>query len=128
MVIISNNLPYKQKRRNLRKNGTIAERILWSKLQGKRFLGKKFYRQYSIGSYILDFYCHSNKLAIELDGSQHLTPKQIQYDDQRSAFLEKQHIRVIRFWDNTVFNNLDGVLEEIFKYLHNNGNSPQPSL
>lgn len=113
MRFFMNDPSIKSRRRLLRKHQTDAEARLWSKLRNKRFLGIKFFRQYSVGAYILDFYAPSIKLAIELDGSQHAEQKQRSYDARRSAYLEDFEVRVIRFWDNEVLSNTDGVLEAI---------------
>ncbi|MEK9143223.1 MAG: endonuclease domain-containing protein [Patescibacteria group bacterium] len=103
----------KSRRRLLRKHQTDAETRLWSKLRNKRFLGIKFFRQYSVGAYILDFYASSIQLAIELDGSQHAERKQQSYDARRTKYLKDFGIRVVRFWDNEVLKNTDGVLESV---------------
>lgn len=101
--------------RKNRKQQTDAEKLLWHYLRNKQLAGFKFRRQYPIQNYILDFYCLEKKLAIELDGSQHFNKKQ--YDKQRSATLQKYGIDVIRFWDNDVLKNINGVLEKILKKL-----------
>lgn len=113
MRFFINDPSIKSRRRLLRKHQTDAEARLWSKLRNKRFLGIKFFRQYSVGGYVLDFYTPSSKLAIELDGSQHAGQKQRGYDARRTAFLENFGIRVIRFWDNEVLTDGNGVLEII---------------
>jgi very-short-patch-repair endonuclease len=97
--------------RTLRKTQTEVERLLWSKLRGKQISGYKFYRQYPIDNYILDFYCPAKKLAIELDGSQHMNNET--YDEERTKHLAEESITVLRFWNNDVTNNIDGVLERI---------------
>ncbi len=106
-----NDVWLKQRRRELRHNQTEAEKILWKRLRNKQCFGLKFFRQYSVGNYILDFYCPRKHLSIELDGSHHLNQKE--YDDERTAFLNTQNIRVLRFWNRAVFENMAGVLEEI---------------
>lgn len=93
---------FKSKRRDLRKNSTDAEKKIWSKLRAKQLNGFKFYRQYSAGTYILDFYCSACRLAVELDGSQHTEEKQKMYDEKRTKYLNEHNIRVVRFWDNDV--------------------------
>lgn len=113
MPRLRNNVAVKIKRRSLRKNQTDAERKLWSILRNKQMDGLKFFRQYSVGSYILDFYCPKHKLAIELDGGQHGEEKQRARDELRTNYLKQQNIRVIRFWDNEVLTNLEGVIEKI---------------
>lgn len=111
-----NNVPQlKQRRVELRKNQTPQETILWAQLRQHR-LGFKFKRQHSIGPYILDFYCPDRKLAIELDGSQHLENKQ--YDNERTVYMSDFGIRIIRFWNNEVNTDIVGVMESISKQLN----------
>ena len=97
--------------RNLRKNQTDAEQILWLQLRAKRFLNYKFRRQFPIEPYIVDFVCLELKLIIELDGSPH--QGQQVYDEERTQFLNQRDFDVMRFWNNDIFNNLDGVLESL---------------
>lgn len=78
---------------------------------------EKFYRQYSVGSYILDFYCPQKKLAIEIDGSQHYEQKQKEYDNKRTEFLHKNKIKVLRFTNLDILTNLNTVCEAIYKEL-----------
>ncbi len=85
----------KQRRQKLRRAQTDAERFFWQHVRNKQFLGAKFFRQYSIGLYIVDFYCPKLKLAIELDGGQHTEPDAKVYDEERSAFLRSQGIEVV---------------------------------
>jgi very-short-patch-repair endonuclease len=105
----------KKQSRQLRKTQTDAERLLWFKLRGKQIAGYKFYRQFAIDMYILDFYCPAKKIAIEIDGSQHMN--NIKYDQQRTSHLEKYGIRIIRFWDNEVFKEADQVLDRIYQII-----------
>ncbi len=107
----------KRRRSELRKRSTDAEKKLWSKLRARQLNSLKFYRQFSVGTYILDFYCSVCRLAIELDGGQHAEEERILYDENRAAYLNENNIRVIRFWDNDVLNNIEGVLIEILKNL-----------
>jgi very-short-patch-repair endonuclease len=97
----------------LRTAQTHAESKLWKRLRNRQLDGLKFRRQHPVGPYILDFYCHEAKLAIELDGSGHQEPEQADYDDNRSAELQSMGIRTVRFWNNEVMENLEGVLESI---------------
>ncbi|MEA3350620.1 MAG: endonuclease domain-containing protein [Chloroflexota bacterium] len=90
----------------LRKEQTPAERKLWAHLRGKKFKGVKFRRQHAIGNYIVDFCAIKEKLIIELDGSHHLD--QIEYDEERTAYLETQGYKVIRFWNSQVMNDVSG--------------------
>ena len=101
------------RRRALRRNSTDAETALWFHLRGKRFAGFKFRRQHPCGPYILDFYCPSRHLAVELDGGQHFDPIAQAYDARRSGYLERFGIRVLRFTNDLVFRELAAVLEAI---------------
>ena len=103
--------------RQLRKDQTDAEILLWNLLRGRCFCGFKFRRQYPIYGYILDFYCHDVGLAIELDGGGHNNEEQRLYDDERTKILEAGSIRVVRFWNNDVLNTVEDVLEEIYIHL-----------
>jgi very-short-patch-repair endonuclease len=111
---------FKNLRKKLRNNSTDAERKLWQVLRKNQILGYKFTRQYGVGKYIVDFYCSAFRLAIELDGSQHMEPKNKLYDGKRTEFLNSQRIKVIRFYDNDVFNNLPGVVEKIIQVIKTN--------
>lgn len=103
----------KETRRELRKNQTGTEKILWEALRGKRLDGFKFHRQYSIGPYVVDFYCPKLRLAIEIDGSQHMEQETVDYDKERSKYLESVNIRILRFWNGEIEENSDKVLGEI---------------
>jgi len=108
-----NNPKLKTLRRKLRNNIPKAEVILWSKLQGRRFKGLKFRRQYGIGRYVVDFYCHKLNLAIEVDGDSHFTSSAEKYDKRRQEYIESKGVKVIRYNNNDVYKNLDGVLEDL---------------
>jgi len=101
----------------LRHAPTPAEKKLWLYLRASQLDGNSFRRQHAIGPYITDFCCIKAKLVIELDGSQHL--EQEEYDLQRTAFLESEGYRVLRFWDNDVMKNIDGVVMTIQETLLN---------
>jgi very-short-patch-repair endonuclease len=94
--------------RTLRQNQTEAEKKLWSVLRRRALDGHYFRRQRPIGPYFVDFVCAKKKLIIELDGGQHAI--QVAADARRTAFLEKQGYRVLRFWNNDVLTNLEGCL------------------
>lgn len=98
----------------LRKALTPAERKLWAVLRGDQ-LGVNFRRQHALGPYIADFCCVKKKLIIEVDGSQHL--EQVEYDKQRTQFLNAQGYKVIRFWNNEVMKDLNGVIRAILNAL-----------
>jgi very-short-patch-repair endonuclease len=107
-------LPLLEAARSLRKNMTDAEQLMWHCLRQKQLGGFRFRRQHPFEQYVLDFYCYEAKLAVELDGSQHSQLDAIAYDAERTTFLEQHGIRVIRFWNNEVFQNLDGVLQTVY--------------
>ena len=98
----------------LRKELTFAERKLWSRLRNDQ-LGINFRRQHAIGAYITDFCSPKAKLVIELDGSQHLEREE--YDNERTKYLESHGYKVIRFWNNDVMNNIEGVILAIMNVL-----------
>jgi very-short-patch-repair endonuclease len=95
--------------RNLRRQQTDAERLLWSKLSGKQFAGIKFRRQHTLGDYIVDFISIEKNLIIEIDGSQHGEALVEENDKERTAQLENMGYSVIRFWNNDVSQNIEGV-------------------
>lgn len=99
-------------RRELRQNATPAEKILWEALR-KHKLGRKFRRQHSIGNYILDFYCASKRIAIELDGSVHFEKDQIERDEERDMNLKEMEYKVLRFMNSEVETNIENVIEKI---------------
>ena len=113
MKFSRNDPTLKQRRRELRHNQSDAERTLWAKVRNKQFLGMKFFRQYSIGPYILDFYCPTVKLAVELDGGQHNESDNRDHDVTRSDYLKAQGIDVIRFWNNEVLFDIQSVLSKL---------------
>ena len=97
----------------LRKNMTEAEKILWSALRRKQVQGKRFRRQHPISTFIVDFYSHEAKLVIEVDGGIHNIPEQKEYDSGRSDELERLGLKIIRFTNTQVFQNLGKVVKEI---------------
>ncbi len=99
--------------RQLRRNSTEAERRLWSKLNSMQLDGVKFRRQHPIGPYIIDFVCLGCKLVLEIDGGQHSEDDVRKSDESRTAWLIKEGYQVLRFWNNDVVNNIDGVVENI---------------
>jgi very-short-patch-repair endonuclease len=113
---IHNRKELKEYRKHLRNNMTAAECALWKMVQQSQLDGRKFRRQHSVGRFILDFYCPSERLAIELDGAQHFTVNGIENDNERTAFLNGLNIRVIRFENKNVFEQPDYVKEEIKSY------------
>jgi len=103
--------------RKLRREQTPWEDKLWYSLREKRFYGLRFRRQFVIGHYIVDFCCFQKKLVVELDGSHHDEQINRQNDAERTAILEAQGYRMIRFWNNEVDENIEGVLETIINNL-----------
>ncbi len=100
-----------QRARRLRTQTTDAENRLWTRLRRRQIDGFRFRRQVPVGGYILDFACLRAWLVIEVDGSQHR--EALERDDRRTAWLESRGFRVLRFWDNAVLQETDGVLESI---------------
>jgi very-short-patch-repair endonuclease len=98
-----------QRAKELRKNSTDAENLLWNRLRAKQLNGLKVRRQHPIGNYIVDFICIKEKIIIEVDGGQHTKEK----DKEREECLEEQGYIVLRFWNNEVLTNIEGVLEAI---------------
>jgi very-short-patch-repair endonuclease len=112
------------RRRELRRNSTDAEIALWSHLRAHRFAGFKFRRQHSCGPFILDFFCPKRRLAIELDGGQHFEPTAQSYDLRRTRYLASRGITVLRFGNDVVFRETEGVLLAIAAALEVYGPSP----
>jgi very-short-patch-repair endonuclease len=101
----------------LRRNMTLAEVLLWKRLKMKGINNAKFRRQHPINIFIVDFYCHEIKLVIEIDGEIHDNKEVNEYDQGRTAELEKYGIKVIRFSNNQVICNIDWVTSEILKVI-----------
>ena len=102
--------------RNLRNNATPAERILWQQLRLLKTEGRHFRRQVPIDKYIADFACHYPKLVVELDGGQH--GESLEYDAHRTRVLQQYAYKVLRFWNNDVFEALEGVVDRIRHEVH----------
>ena len=103
----------KAKRRQLRGDSPTAELRIWSSLRRKNISGYRFRRQYSVGPYVLDFYCPALKLAVEIDGDSHFIGDAIEDDKRRQSFIESFGIHFLRFTNQGVYDNLNGVLETI---------------
>ena len=97
--------------RGLRKNSTDAERLLWRHLKAKQLDGLKFRQQEQIGRFIADFVCYEKRLIIEADGGQHAQEKE--KDEERTQWLNSQGFTVLRFWNNEILTNIEGVMEVI---------------
>lgn len=104
--------------RTLRKNSTSAERKLWGLVRNRKLNNLKFRRQVPVGSFIVDFLCEEKNIIIELDGGQHNIPENILLDEERTEFLKSKGYRIIRFWNNEVENNLEGVYERLLQILN----------
>jgi len=115
-------------KRQLRSNQTRAEQLLWAKLRSNQIHGLKFRRQHGIGSYIVDFFCPERNLVIEVDGDVHATATQSTRDKQRETYLRSLNVQVIRFNNDDVFNNLNGILEDLAQRLFRDSTSPFPLL
>lgn len=115
MTILKNKNKFLARRRELRKEQTSEEKILWQAVRNRK-LGFKFRRQYSVGGYILDFYCPEIKLAIELDGSQHFEKENLLYDQDRTNFLQILGCTILRFKNKEINENLKEVLSKIMKF------------
>ena len=119
----------KTNRGNLRNNSTAAEAVLWTYLHRRKLFGKKFRRQSSVGPYIVDFYCAECRLVIELAGAPHFGPNSDEYDQQRTEYLERAGLKVIRFENRDVRDNIEFVLQTIKQHLRPNWTTPSaPSL
>jgi very-short-patch-repair endonuclease len=99
--------------RKLRRNQTEAERIMWQYLRNRQFLGIKFRRQQIIGEYIVDFVSFKAKVIIELDGEQHRIGSRVDRDNERTMWLTSKGFLVLRFWNEDVLKDTEGVLEQI---------------
>ncbi len=104
--------------RSLRRDATNAERLLWKRLQNRALGGFKFVRQAPIGPYIADFLCRQRGLIIEVDGETHSSAAKIARDAQRTEFLEFRGLRVIRFDNAQLYENIEAVIEVILDALH----------
>jgi len=103
--------------RELRKKQTSAESLMWELLRNRRLLGFKFRRQHQFGDYVADFYCHAAHLVIECDGWVHEPNEQWHHDQNRDAYMIAQGLRVLRFTNQQVLDDIENVLREITKYL-----------
>eukprot|EP01156_Anaeramoeba_ignava_P002530 Anaeramoba_ignava/a218650_23.p5 GENE.a218650_23~~a218650_23.p5 ORF type:complete len:124 (-),score=38.09 a218650_23:578-949(-) len=115
MTKVFNKHEMTQLRKLNRNNMPKAEIVLWSVLKGKKLEGYKFRRQYSVENYILDFYCPEFKLGIEIDGPSHYDDDSMKKDKERTQFISNYDIKIIRFSNIDVYENLDGVCENILE-------------
>lgn len=126
--IIRGQPDYLDIKRRLRSNMTGPEAQLWSRLRARQLQGLKFRRQHGIGPYIVDFYCPEQSLVIEVDGDSHADADQVVKDKQREQYLQSLGLRVIRYINDDIVKNLDGVLEDLAERLSSRSTSPRPSL
>jgi len=102
-----------ERSRRLRRAETQAERELWRRLRSRALSGAKFVRQAAIGPYFVDFVCRGDKLVVEVDGATHSTAVELRRDALRADFLSEQGYRIIRFANDDVYRNIDGVVQTI---------------
>jgi len=114
--------------RELRLNETEAEKVIWERLKKKQVMGFRFRRQHPILYFIADFYCHTAKLIIEIDGKVHDIPEQYEYDQGKDFELMEQGLRVLRFTNHQVLNDIDNVITEIEQELSSSPKSPKGDL
>jgi len=119
---------YLDLKRRLRSNMTGPETRLWSRLRARQLQGLKFRRQHGIGPYIVDFYCPEQSLVIEVDGNSHADADQIVKDQLRDRYFQSLGLHVIRYINDDILKNLDGVLENLAERLSSGSTSPHPSL
>ncbi len=117
MAVLYNRIQQTALRREQRANQTRAEAILWNELRNKQLCGFKFRRQHGVGPYIVDFYCPKKRLAIEVDGDSHYTAEGELHDQIREEYISSFNIITLRFDNDEVYYNIDGVVEEIISYL-----------
>lgn len=110
-----------EKAKRLRKKMTLAEKTLWSELKNKKFNGYKFRRQHPIHFFIVDFYCHELGLIIEVDGKYHDNAAQIKKDQERTALLKSQNLKLVRFTNDEVMHEMKNVKEKLEMFI-----SPTP--
>ena len=115
-------------KRRLRSNMTGPETRLWSRLRGSQLQGLKFRRQHGIGPYIVDFYCPEQFPVIEVDGDSHADADQIPKDQLRDRYFQSLGLHVIRYINDDIMKNLDGLLENLAERLSSGSTSPRPSL
>ena len=115
--MLPHNTELKQVSQKLRREMTDAERRLWSRLRGKQLLGVQFYRQKPIGNYIVDFYCPTAGVVVEVDGGQHFEPDNIRKDTKRTADLHALKLTVLRFDNRQVLTQLEDVVAEVYRVI-----------
>jgi very-short-patch-repair endonuclease len=119
-------LKSRDRARDLRRNLTDAEDALWRFLRDRTMVGTKFRRQHPVGTFILDFYCHEHRLAVEVDGGQHLEAAAAEYDRRRTAYLQSLGIRVLRFNNLEVLAETESVMQVILDAVATPSPNPLP--
>ncbi|PCH67076.1 MAG: hypothetical protein COC01_06620 [Bacteroidetes bacterium] len=114
--------------RTLRLNETEAEKVIWERLKKKQVMGYRFRRQHPIMYFIADFYCHTTKLIIEIDGKVHDIREQYEYDQGKDFELMEQGLRVLRFTNDQIFSDIDTVITTIKQELSNTQKFPKRNL
>ncbi|MEG4228460.1 endonuclease domain-containing protein [Microcoleus sp. N9_B2] len=130
MTKLYNKTSEKLKRQRLRREMTKAEKRLWEKIKNRQLENCKFRRQYSVAEFVIDFYSPEIKLALEVDGDSHFQEDAVEYDAERQEFIESARINFLRFTNDNVYHNLDGVLDVIvdgIKSLRTLGVLPPPA-
>ncbi len=101
----------------LRKRMTAPELVFWTAVRARKLNGYKFRRQYSVGRYVVDFYCAEKRIGIEIDGDSHFTEDQKKYDEVRKEFISELGIQLLRYTNEEIMKNLSGVLEDVSNHL-----------
>ena len=113
--MLPKNQSLKLRARELRNNMTEEEKILWERIRKKRLKDIQFYRQFVIGNYNVDFYSHQASLVIELDGSGHFTKDTMEYDEVRDNYIRACGLKILRFRNSEVRDNIEGVIKVIYE-------------
>ena len=117
-----NNKKLAKRRKELRSQAIAPEAVLWTFLQKRQLLGKKFRRQQSIGPYVVDFYCRECRVIVELDGQRHYEPLAEEYESERTRYLEQEFgMKIVRFENKGLYENPEAVLETIKEALRERG-------
>lgn len=126
-IYFGTEIPIIDRANALRKEMTEAEQALWSKIRKRQILGYKFRRQHPIHQFIADFYCHEKRLVLEVDGGYHSETSKAEHDEQRTYELEKLGIKVVRFGNEEIMMDMEGVIEKIREFLSARCPLPNPS-
>ena len=124
MKYLYNDRRLRDRRRELRKNMTDSEILLWDRLRMRKVKGFKFLRQYSVGPYIMDFFCVELRLGVEVDGRFHGSTENIEYDLKRTVFLKEHGVELIRFWNDDILYDVDSVVMRLKQKIASIDNSP----